>query len=310
MLRTGVVPFGAAAVTACGRLGPAHTVATEHGPFAAEERLARLTITREIARQLLGDPEVSNEPGPAAVGAPQPAVDPPRATSLPSLDKLEAMFAVFSSTLSSHTTGPQRVAAQPAELDVLAGRALPQADVQLAARRAAFICWVDDQIYHRGLGAVPGELERFTAPLRHVLASAAGASAATAPQAGGPGGAVGAHGRGYFPVMAELFRHRLQARVRAAAMIEQRRAEFRTTAAALHTASALPPHRLRELRDYVYLVETLMAATLHWLASTGRFTVDPEPPHRSQEPAATDATPTGHQLQRQSESDGDRSMRG
>ncbi|MDH6706595.1 hypothetical protein P3T27_003322 [Kitasatospora sp. MAA19] len=58
-------------------------------------------------------------------------------------------------------------------LEVLAASALPRGDAQdvaLAAQWAAFICWLDDQIGRRDLGSVPGELERFTAPLRHVLA--------------------------------------------------------------------------------------------------------------------------------------------
>ncbi|MFF1796480.1 terpene synthase family protein [Kitasatospora sp. NPDC058263] len=70
----------------------------------------------------------------------------------------------------------QRLAAM--RIDVLARHALPQgdaADVELTARWAVFICWLDDQIDRRGLGSAPGELERFAAPLREVLAREAGA---------------------------------------------------------------------------------------------------------------------------------------
>jgi hypothetical protein len=76
------------------------------------------------------------------------------------------------------------------------------------------------------------------------------------------------------------------ARLRAAAMIEERRAGFGATAAALRAEMGLPQDRREELRRYVDLVETFMAATLHWLAVTGRFTPEPEPPtpHRSQVP--------------------------
>ncbi|MFI8503471.1 terpene synthase family protein [Streptomyces sp. NPDC085524] len=34
-----------------------------------------------------------------------------------------------------------------------------------------FICWVDDRLDHHDIGAVPGELERFTAPLRDAFTS-------------------------------------------------------------------------------------------------------------------------------------------
>ncbi len=80
--------------------------------------------------------------------------------------------------------GERRFAAM--RLNVLASGALPHgdvADVALTARWAAFICWVDDQIDRRGLGSVPGELERFTAPLRQVLALDTDSSAADPPRA-------------------------------------------------------------------------------------------------------------------------------
>jgi hypothetical protein len=66
------------------------------------------------------------------------------------------------------------------------------------------------------------------------------------------------------------------AREQAAGMVERRRADFRSTAAALRSVP-LSPGRREELIRYVDLVETFMAATLHWLASTGRFTPAPEP---------------------------------
>ncbi|MGC0318527.1 terpene synthase family protein [Kitasatospora acidiphila] len=278
-------------------------------------------------------------------------------------------------------------------LDVLAGGALPRedaADVALTAQWAAFICWVDDQIDRRGLGSVPGELERFTASLRRVLAPDAGASAAAPPHAvvlarlwertaaGMPArwrerfttdytdfldscekevalrrtgvrlpvaaylelrrrtitllpmldvlertghahlvedprvdaqvrdlrwavadvagwandlaSAADDEAAGQDNLVTLLARHDEcstgEARLRVAAMIEERRAGFGTTAAALRAVPALPQDRLEELLRYVDLVEAFMAATLHWLAVTGRFTPDPEPPtpHRSTVP--------------------------
>ncbi|MFE1826647.1 hypothetical protein [Streptomyces yangpuensis] len=55
--------------------------------------------------------------------------------------------------------------------------------MELTAHWAAFICRVDDRIDRRGLGSVPGDRERFTAPLRHVLDRAAITSPGPAPQA-------------------------------------------------------------------------------------------------------------------------------
>ena len=89
---------------------------------AAEERLARLTITRETAGQLLG--EEGERPGPIA-----PAVDPTAAAtlaasalpSLPGLAELEAKFAALEPLLAPRSEsspaavalvvadGPQRV---------------------------------------------------------------------------------------------------------------------------------------------------------------------------------------------------------
>ncbi|MER5766148.1 terpene synthase family protein, partial [Streptomyces sp. NPDC001985] len=82
------------------------------------------------------------------------------------------------------TDGAQERRLASMRLDVLAAGALPAgapADVVLTARWAAFICWVDDHIDREGLGSAPGELERFTAPLAHVLAP--GARRAEAPHA-------------------------------------------------------------------------------------------------------------------------------
>lgn len=263
-------------------------------------------------------------------------------------------------------------------LDVLAGHALPQGDqaeVEMTAHWAAFICWVDDQIDHRGLGSVPGELERFTAPLRHVLDSTEGTPPGQAPQAvvlarlwerTAPGMsdawrkrfvtdytdfldaseqevAVRRSGtRLSLTAYVELRRRTItllpmlnvlertghaplvehpqvdtqlrdlrwaladvagwandlasaehdaaagqdnllsliarqehcspaDARTRAAAMIDQRRTDLVATAAALRATPHLPPPLLPQLRRYVDLVETFTAATLHWLAVTGRF---------------------------------------
>ncbi|WP_327255828.1 terpene synthase family protein [Streptomyces sp. NBC_01244] len=60
------------------------------------------------------------------------------------------------------------------------------------------------------------------------------------------------------------------ARVRARAMIDQRRRDFASLAQALRT-TPLPADRGKELRRYVALVEQFMSATLHWLSTTGRF---------------------------------------
>ncbi|MEU7428606.1 terpene synthase family protein [Streptomyces sp. NPDC040750] len=70
----------------------------------------------------------------------------------------------------------------------------------------------------------------------------------------------------------------VRARERVAVMIEQRRASFHTIAADLRTTSDLPPDRLEAVNRYVDLVERFMAATLHWLLRTGRFTSGPAPP--------------------------------
>lgn len=61
------------------------------------------------------------------------------------------------------------------------------------------------------------------------------------------------------------------ARRRVTAMIEERREEFRTAAVALRTDPAGESGNHDEVRRYVDMLETFMAATLHWLAVTGRF---------------------------------------
>jgi hypothetical protein len=263
-------------------------------------------------------------------------------------------------------------------LEVLAARALPRADaanVALTAQWAAFICWVDDHIDHQGLGSGPGELERFTAPLRQVL-TPGGQSPPTVPHAvvlsnlwrrTAPGmsdrwGArftcayndfldaseqeVALRRSGVrlplaqyvrlrrrtitlLPMLAVLERtghapmvdgHGIEvglrdlggavadvagwandlashaddiaagqdnlvaviareegcsipcARTRVTAMIEERREGFRTAAAALRADPAVAAGDHHAVCRYVDMVERFMAATLHWLAVTGRFT--------------------------------------
>ncbi len=291
--------------------------------------------------------------------------------------------------LVADARGERRLVAM--RLDVLAQGALPRgdvADVALTARWAAFICWVDDQIDRRGLGSVPGELEGFTDPLRHVLAPGVGPSVADLPHAAVLSGLWEQTAAG----MSAGWRHRFTAdytdfldaceqevalrrsgvrlplgdyiglrrrtitllpmldilertghaqlvedlrvdarltdlrwavadvagwandlasaaddeaagqdnlvsvltrqdgcptgvaRLWAAAMIEERRADFTTAAAALRAKPPVPQDRWEELRRYVDLVERFMAATLHWLAVTGRFAPTPEPAHRPPPP--------------------------
>jgi hypothetical protein len=293
--------------------------------------------------------------------------------------------------LVSDAREEQRLAGM--RLEVLAGSALPQgnaADVALTAQWAAFICWVDDQIDRRGLGAAPGALQEFTAPLRQVLAPGVEASAATAPHAVVLAGlwertAVGMsagwrkrfaadytdfldaceeevalrrtgvrlplaayvrlrrrtitllpmldvlESTGHTPLVEAPGVEELLgdlrwavadvagwandlasqmddvaagqdnlvavvareddyssavARVRVAAMIEERRADFHTITAALRTASGLPPKQREDVCRHAELLERFMAATLHWLASTGRFAPGPGPtaPHRTAAP--------------------------
>ncbi|MFB4426968.1 terpene synthase family protein [Streptomyces sp. QL37] len=64
----------------------------------------------------------------------------------------------------------------------------------------------------------------------------------------------------------------LCARTRVTAMIEDRREGFRTAAAALRSDYAVAAGDHNDaVGCYVDMVETFMAATLHWLAVTGRF---------------------------------------
>ncbi len=68
------------------------------------------------------------------------------------------------------------------------------------------------------------------------------------------------------------------ARARAAVMVAGRRSGFRTAATALRTGQGVPPERQVDVCRYVDLTQTFMAATLRWLARTGRFTPEPGPP--------------------------------
>lgn len=283
----------------------------------------------------------------------------------------------------SDAEGERRLAAM--RLEVLAAGAIPHssaADLALTAQWAAFICWIDDEIDRRNLGSQPGELEKFTAPLRHVLTAGpepnppeqharvlaqllkrtdpgqrgqwrdrfaahyadfldatedevalrragtplspaayialrrrtitvlpmldvlertghtalvedpsaeAGltdlrsAAADIAGWANDLASQADDQAVGQDNLVTVLARHNRSsaatARSRAAAMVQQRHAELTTTAASLR-AAPLPPHRHTrrdELRRYVDLVERFTAATLHWLAVTGRFTADPSP---------------------------------
>ncbi|KOV85943.1 hypothetical protein ADL01_07860 [Streptomyces sp. NRRL WC-3618] len=77
------------------------------------------------------------------------------------------------------------------------------------------------------------------------------------------------------------------ARARAAAMTAERRSDFRAIATALRAGRGVPPERQGDVCRYVDLTQTFMAATLHWLAGTGRFTSDagtPSPPGVSEPP--------------------------
>ncbi|WP_314249796.1 terpene synthase family protein [Streptomyces kutzneri] len=89
------------------------------------------------------------------------------------------------------------------------------------------------------------------------------------------------------------------ARPRVAAMIQHRHTILTTTASSLRAVRGLPQDRREELRRYVDLVERFTAATLHWLAVTGRFAPDPVTgpnPSMQQHPTAPSpgpATPLG-----------------
>ncbi|MFD9333152.1 terpene synthase family protein [Streptomyces sp. NPDC060028] len=71
---------------------------------------------------------------------------------------------------------------------------------------------------------------------------------------------------------------KVAARLRVSAMIEERRAGFRADASALRTGRGVLPEQPGLCR-YVDLVENFMAATLHWLAVTGRFASGPSVPY-------------------------------
>ncbi|WP_221517514.1 hypothetical protein, partial [Streptomyces sp. AK010] len=65
---------------------------------------------------------------------------------------------------------------------------------------------------------------------------------------------------------------------RHAVMVAGRRSDFRTAATALRTGQGVPPERQVDVCRYVDLTQTFMAATVRWLARTGRFTPEPGPP--------------------------------
>ncbi|MFB9535581.1 MULTISPECIES: terpene synthase family protein [Streptomyces] len=67
-------------------------------------------------------------------------------------------------------------------------------------------------------------------------------------------------------------------RARAAGMVAGRRSDFHTAATALRMGHGVPPERQVDVCRYVDLTQTFMAATLRWLARTGRFTPEPGPP--------------------------------
>ncbi|MEU9108094.1 terpene synthase family protein [Streptomyces xanthophaeus] len=62
------------------------------------------------------------------------------------------------------------------------------------------------------------------------------------------------------------------ARSRAGAMIEERRASFHALAQTVRACPDVQGRQLEDLHRYIGLVERFMAATLDWLAGTGRFT--------------------------------------
>ncbi|MFJ2863270.1 terpene synthase family protein [Kitasatospora sp. NPDC087314] len=102
--------------------------------------------------------------------------------SVPALESGPLLLWARDEGLVASAREVRRLAAM--RLEVLAGGALPgrdAADVLLTAQWAVFICWVDDQIDRRGLGSVPGELERFTAALRAVLTPDEPPDVSTAP---------------------------------------------------------------------------------------------------------------------------------
>ncbi|MBQ1096189.1 hypothetical protein KBY55_08820 [Streptomyces sp. b94] len=277
-------------------------------------------------------------------------------------------------------------------LEALVGATLPHGnteDLVLTAQWATFICWLDDRIDREGLGSTPGDLERFTAPLRRVLTHGLRAPTLAAPHTAAltdlwERTATGmparwrtrfiadytdfldaseqeaAHRRArvrltlpeylqlrrrtitVLPMLDVLERTghapmveipRVRARVRDArravadivgwvndlasqaddaeaghdnlvtvlarqercatavaraqvvAMIDDRRAGFRTAAAALRADLGPEPDRAADLGRYVDLVEGFLAATLDWLAVTGRCTPGPGPGRESRRAA-------------------------
>lgn len=92
---------------------------------AAEERMARLTITRETAQQLLGDhepaPGPASAPAPSVVGAP-PTAEGAETVSPWELDELEAKLAAIASRLAPQVVAPASVPVGPAAPPVVSGR--------------------------------------------------------------------------------------------------------------------------------------------------------------------------------------------
>ncbi|MGW6915599.1 hypothetical protein ACWGB8_17535 [Kitasatospora sp. NPDC054939] len=81
---------------------------------SAEERLARLTITRETALQLLGnqasEADLMPAPAPAAVAVPE-AIWAPATVPSRSLDELEAKLAAITAQFDAQPSAPQAAAA-------------------------------------------------------------------------------------------------------------------------------------------------------------------------------------------------------
>ncbi|MGA5134213.1 terpene synthase family protein [Streptomyces olivoreticuli] len=75
------------------------------------------------------------------------------------------------------------------------------------------------------------------------------------------------------------------ARSRARSMIDQRCRDFASQAQALRTTH-VPSGHTKQLSRYVDLVERFMSATLHWLSTTGRFTVGPDTSAAARTPTA------------------------
>ncbi|MBH1934493.1 hypothetical protein I5Q34_09370 [Streptomyces sp. AV19] len=316
--------------------------------------------------------------------------------SAPGRGPAELLLWARDSGLVTDSAEARRLAAM--RLDLLVEGALPggrAGHVALTARWAAFICWLDDRIDRSGMGTVPGEVEKFTAPLRRVLTCAAAPSGPSAAHAavlarlwertaeGMPAAwrerftadyldfldateeeialrrdgvrlSLEAYVRlrrrtitvqpmldvlertgraalteetaadsrvrdlrwaaadvagwandlvsaaddtavGQDNLVAIVARESgipaAAARIRVAALIDKRRDDVRATATALRTASGLPRDEREGLRRYAAIVERLTAATLNWLAASGRFTGAPRGPFAAAPPFTGSARP-------------------